>query len=105
MRANRTEYLFSVNTCTPPTLAVDSDEEFNVEVRGAFDDVEDISSGEQNAGAAGFESVRCQVFSRKPNSQVVVTTFSSGSPRTKLSMFRATLRARRSIVPSVRGEQ
>src|SRR5215472_1678684 len=42
MRANRTEYLFSVNTRTPPTMTVDSGEEFRVEVRGAFDDVEDI---------------------------------------------------------------
>jgi hypothetical protein len=44
VRANRTEYLFSVNTHTPPTMTVDSDEEFTVEVRGAFDDVEDISA-------------------------------------------------------------
>jgi hypothetical protein len=42
MRTNRTEYLFSVNTHAPPTMAVDSGEEFTVEVRGAFDDVEDI---------------------------------------------------------------
>ena len=42
MRANRIEYLFSVNTHTPPTMAVDSGEEFTVEVRGAFDDVDDI---------------------------------------------------------------
>ena len=52
MRANRTEYLFSVNTRTPPTITVDSSEEFTVEVRGAFDDVEDISRGEQNAGGS-----------------------------------------------------
>src|SRR6266571_4631843 len=44
MRANRTEYLFSVNTHTPPTMTVDSGEEFTVEVRGAFDDIEDISA-------------------------------------------------------------
>ena len=44
MRANRIEYLFSVNTHTPPTMTVDSGEEFTVEVRGAFDDVEDISA-------------------------------------------------------------
>jgi len=44
MRANATEYLFSVNTRTPPTMAVDSGEEFPIEVRGAFDDVEDISA-------------------------------------------------------------
>jgi acetamidase/formamidase len=42
MRANRTEYLFSVNTRTPPTISVESGEEFTIEVRGAFDDVEDI---------------------------------------------------------------
>jgi amidase len=42
MRANRTEYLFSVNTHTPPTMSVESGEEFTIEVRGAFDDVEDI---------------------------------------------------------------
>jgi hypothetical protein len=28
MKANRTEYLFLVNTHTPPTMAVDSGEEF-----------------------------------------------------------------------------
>jgi acetamidase/formamidase len=44
MRTTRTEYLFSVNTDTPPTMTVDSGEEFTVEVRGAFDDVEDISA-------------------------------------------------------------
>jgi len=44
MKANATEYLFSVNTHTPPTMTVDSGEEFTVEVRGAFDDVEDISA-------------------------------------------------------------
>ena len=44
MMTNRTEYLFSVNTQTPPTMTVDSGEEFTVEVRGAFDDVEDISA-------------------------------------------------------------
>ena len=44
MRANRTEYLFSVNTRTPPTMTVDSGEELTVEVRGAFDDVENISA-------------------------------------------------------------
>jgi hypothetical protein len=44
MRANQTEYLFSVNTNTPTTMTVDSGEEFTVEVRGAFDDVEDISA-------------------------------------------------------------
>jgi amidase len=42
MRANRTEYLFSVNMHTLPTMTVDSGEEFTVEVRGAFDDVDDI---------------------------------------------------------------
>jgi hypothetical protein len=36
MMANRTEYLFSVNTRTPPTMSVDSGGEFTVEVRGAF---------------------------------------------------------------------
>ena len=30
MRANRTEYLFSVNTHTPPTMTVASGEEFTV---------------------------------------------------------------------------
>jgi amidase len=44
MRANQTEYLFSVNIHTPPTMKVDSGEEFTVEVHGAFDDVEDISA-------------------------------------------------------------
>jgi hypothetical protein len=42
MRVNATEYLFSVNTRTPPTMAVGSGEEFTIEVRGAFDDIEDI---------------------------------------------------------------
>ena len=49
-------------------------------------------------------SDRCRCGSRS-DSQVVATTFSSGSPRTKRSMFRATSRERRSMVPSVRGEQ
>jgi hypothetical protein len=44
MRANRTDYIFSVNTHTPPTMTVGSGEEFGVEVRGAFDDIEDISA-------------------------------------------------------------
>ncbi len=44
MRANPTEYLFSVNTSTPPTMTVDSGEEFTVEERGAFDDIEDIGA-------------------------------------------------------------
>ena len=52
MRATRTEYLFSVNTRTPPTISVDSSEEFTVEVRGAFDDIEDISGSEQSAGGS-----------------------------------------------------
>jgi hypothetical protein len=43
MRASRTEYLFSVNTRTPPTMTVASGEEFTVDVRGTIDDVEDIS--------------------------------------------------------------
>ena len=43
MRTNRTEYLFLVNTRTPPTMTVDSDEDFTVEVRGAFGDVETSS--------------------------------------------------------------
>jgi hypothetical protein len=100
------KYLFSVNTHTPPTMAVNSDVEFNVEVRGAFDDVEDISRDEQDAaGSRGRNVSVVAFFARKPDSQVVVTTFSSGSPRTKRSMFRATSRERRSMVPSVRGEQ
>ena len=44
MRANRTEYLFSVNPRTPPRMTVDSGDAFTVEVRGAFDDVQDISA-------------------------------------------------------------
>ena len=57
----------------------------------------DDTSGDRSdfAGAVDIE----------PNHQVVVTTFSSGSPRAKRSMFRATSRERRSMVPSVRGEQ
>src|SRR5262249_218727 len=42
--ANATEYLFSMNTRTPPTMTVDSGEESTIEVRGAFDDIEDISA-------------------------------------------------------------
>jgi amidase len=42
MRANRTEYLFSVNPQTPPVMSIRSGEEFTLEVRGAFDDIEDI---------------------------------------------------------------
>ncbi len=44
MRTNQTEYLLSVNTRTPTTMTVDSGREFTVEVRGAFDDIEDISA-------------------------------------------------------------
>jgi acetamidase/formamidase len=36
--------LFSVNTLTPRTITVDAGEEFTVEVRGAFGDVEDINA-------------------------------------------------------------
>ena len=36
---------FSVNTRTPPTMTADSGAEFTVEVRGAFDDIKDISAG------------------------------------------------------------
>src|SRR5262249_44717674 len=43
--------------------------------------------------------VRRQGLWDKPNFSGRVTTFSSGSPRTKRSMFRATSRERRSIVP------
>jgi len=49
MRANPTEYLFSVNTRTPPTMTVDSDEEFRIEVRGAFDDVDDIRAFQRHS--------------------------------------------------------
>jgi amidase len=38
------EYLFSVNARTPPTLTVESGEEFTLEVRGAFDDIEDVAA-------------------------------------------------------------
>lgn len=37
-------YLFSVKPSTPPAMTVDPGEEFTVEVRGAFDDVEDIKT-------------------------------------------------------------
>ena len=50
MRPNPTEYLFSVNTRTPPTITVDSGEEFRIEVRGAFDDVDDIRAVPTAAG-------------------------------------------------------
>jgi amidase len=38
----KTWYLFDVNPSTPLALTVDTDQEFTVEVRGAFDDVPDI---------------------------------------------------------------
>src|SRR6266481_3227910 len=38
------EYLFSANARTRPTMTVGSGGEFTVEVRGAFDDVDDISA-------------------------------------------------------------
>jgi amidase len=44
MAAIRSEYLFSVNVRTPPTMTVASGDEFTVDVRGAFDDVEDIAA-------------------------------------------------------------
>ena len=65
----------------------------------------DLRKGEQNAQAVPFDKCPFRDFETNPNSQVVMTTFSSGSPRTKRSMFRATSAERRSIVPSVRGEQ
>jgi len=49
MRPNPTEYLFSVNTRTPPTITVDSGEEFRIEVRGAFDDVDDIRAFQRHS--------------------------------------------------------
>jgi acetamidase/formamidase len=42
MRASRTEYLFSVNTNTPPTMTVASGEEFTVDVRDAFDGISEV---------------------------------------------------------------
>src|SRR6266851_5007024 len=36
--------LLGVNTRTPPTMTVTSGEEATVEIRGAFDDLEDISA-------------------------------------------------------------
>ena len=59
----------------------------------------------RESGSPFDEMFLVMVFGTKPSSQVVATTFSSGSPRTKRSMFRATSRERGSIVPSVRGEQ
>lgn len=44
MRTNRTEYLFSVSARTPPVMTVGSGDDFTVEVRGAFDDIDDISA-------------------------------------------------------------
>jgi hypothetical protein len=44
MRTIGPNTLFSVDTRTLPTIAVDAGAEFTVEVRGAFDDVEDISA-------------------------------------------------------------
>jgi acetamidase/formamidase len=41
---NKTEYLFSVNIHTLPTLTVDPGKEFTGEVRGAFDHIEDIAA-------------------------------------------------------------
>ena len=38
----KTWYLFDVNPATPPTLEVTSGDEFTLEVRGAFADVQDI---------------------------------------------------------------
>ena len=37
-------YLFSVNPSTPAAMTVEPGEEFTAEVRGAFDDVEDIKT-------------------------------------------------------------
>jgi hypothetical protein len=44
MRTNRIEYPLFGHSRSLPTMTVDSVEEFIVEVRGAFDDVEDISA-------------------------------------------------------------
>jgi acetamidase/formamidase len=37
-------YLFSVNPSTPPSMKIQSGDEFTIEVSGAFDDVSDIES-------------------------------------------------------------
>jgi amidase len=44
MAATTGEYLFSVNVRTPPTRTIDSGDEFTLEVRGAFDDIDDIAA-------------------------------------------------------------
>jgi acetamidase/formamidase len=44
VQARQGEYLFSVNVNTPPTMTVASGEAFTIEVRGAFDDIDDIKS-------------------------------------------------------------
>jgi hypothetical protein len=60
MRANRTEYLFSVNTHTPSTMTVDSGEEFTVQVRGAFDDVAPMRSSPPAFRWSSFPPQSCE---------------------------------------------
>lgn len=44
MARNSTTYLFDINPKTPPIMAIEPGEEVRVEVRGAFDDIEDIAA-------------------------------------------------------------
>jgi amidase len=44
MARNSTTYLFDINPQTPPIMAIEPGEEVKVEVRGAFDDIEDIGA-------------------------------------------------------------
>jgi len=76
-----------------------------VPTKGRVDQTGSLAGASRMLGSPVRKVSVVRVFEANPNSQVVVTTFSSGSPRTKRSMFRATSRERRSMVPSVRGEQ
>jgi len=44
MTSNRTIYLFDINPRTPPIMTIDAGATIDVEVRGAFDDIEDIAA-------------------------------------------------------------
>jgi hypothetical protein len=46
VRVKRTEHLFSVTARAPPMMTIAFGEAFTVEVRGAFDEVKDISGAE-----------------------------------------------------------
>ena len=44
MTSNKTTYLFDINPQTPAIMSIEPGAEVRLEVRGAFDDIEDIAA-------------------------------------------------------------